>query len=133
MKEILVLLTLLSTLNHIQSASLHSRIVKGEQSESASEYAVEINSITNDKNLQTWGGGTLIAPNVVLTSAQLIVGYSLHYVRFGSFFWSDLYVVNVTEAVAHPNYDGESHLHDIGFMRLEQSVDQSEWRNLLWI
>lgn len=106
-----------------QGSSLNSRIINGNLLESVSEYAVEVLS-TFEFSHQTWGGGTLIASNVVLTQAQLVYNFTTYTVRFGSVNWGAMYTVGVSETAIFPIYNPESHANDIGLLRLAQAVDE---------
>lgn len=105
--------------------NISKKIINGFESTEVSEYTVEVVA-RFENELLSWGGGTLLAPNVVLTDATIIVGYTEHTVRFGSWTWGGLYEVEVAEAVPHPNYERETQLHDIGLLRLVQAVDSSK-------
>lgn len=119
---LILALLLLSCNNHV-----HSRILNGNEKERASEYAVEVTSQFD--NYQSWGGGTLIANNVVLTTAQLIRGSSKILVRFGSNNWNDvMYNVEVIEHRVYPNYNSETMAHNFGLLLLAQTMDSSEYK-----
>lgn len=102
-----------------------SRIINGWQVMETSEHVVEVNSFFQDL-MQTWGGGTLITPKVVLTQTNLILGYDHFKVRFASYVWGNLYEVDVQEAVPHPLYNLNTLANDIGLLKLTVSVDESE-------
>lgn len=112
------------TLSHCATTS-EKRIINGSQVTEPSEYAVEVVSRYLTQ-YQTWGGGTLIAKNVVLTQAQLIAGFTETTVRFGSVTWGDLFAVEVAQGVSHPEFDPLTHENDIGLLLLAVSVDESE-------
>lgn len=106
---------------------VHSRILNGNEKERASEYAVEVTSQFD--NYQSWGGGTLIANNVVLTTAQLLRGSSKILVRFGSNNWDDaMYNVEVIGHRVFPNYNSETMANNFGLLLLAQTMDSSEFK-----
>lgn len=110
---------------------VHSRILNGNEKEQASEYAVEVTS--QFENYQSWGGGTLIANNVVVTTAQLIRGSSKILVRFGSNNWDDaMYNVEVIQHRIFPNYNPETMAHNFGLLRLAQTMDTSEFKECIY-
>lgn len=117
----LVVISLLVT----TSTCTAPRIINGIEATEVSEYTVEVIARL-EFELLTWGGGTLIAPNVVLTDAKIIFGYTDYLVRFGSWTWGGMEELQVFEAVHHPSYDPETQLHDIGLLKLAQSVDNSK-------
>lgn len=85
-----------------------------------------VDSVSQD-GIPSFGGGTLIADDLVLTSAQLIFDATKNIsVKFGNWEDGELYEVAVLEAVAHPDYDPIEQLHDIGILRLAESVEKSE-------
>lgn len=103
---------------------VNQRIINGSQLESGSEYAVEVIS-SFELSSQTWGGGTLIAQNVVLTQAQLVNGFTSFIVRFGSVNWGEMVTMEVTDTAKHPLYDPDTHVNDIALLRLSGSIEQS--------
>lgn len=118
-------LALVVIISLLVTTSTSLRIVNGIEATEVSEYTVEVIARL-EFDLLTWGGGTLIAPNVVLTNAKIIFGFIDHLVRFGSWTWGGMEELQVFEAVHHPSYDPETQLHDIGLLRLVQSVDSSK-------
>lgn len=103
----------------------YRRIINGHTESQLSEYAVFV-EVNSQGTLFTRGGGTLVSPNVVVTAAQLILGYDEFIVNFGHLIWENMFRVYVEEAAAHPKYDKKNQKHNIGFLRLAVSVDVSE-------
>lgn len=115
-------LVLLIIFSHADS--VHSRIIGGVAHSTASNYAVEISA--QFESYQTWGGGTLITPDAVVTRAKLVVGSYKVVVQFGSYQFSDMYSVEAKNYIYYPFYDAKRDEHDFALLRLSQSVDNGK-------
>lgn len=133
MSKFLLFILATSSILSVYASPASQRIVNGGKATSVSEYAVEVTSVFLDHQLQTWGGGTLIAPRVVLTSAQIVLGYTTFIVRFGSVQWGNLYSVEVVESAIHPRYEQRTQLNDIAFLRLAKTVDRGGLMKLKFV
>lgn len=101
---------------------VYCRIINGEQSTPASsEFVVSLE--VQFENYLTWGGGTLISTNVVLTQAKLIVGSKEIRVSLGSNNLEEMQKVGVRNYIYHPYYTAQSYAYDFALLRLAQSVD----------
>lgn len=120
------LLTFLILNSGSDAGTISPRIINGGKSQDASEYSVHIEAWFLNQ-LRTFGGGTLISTTVVLTEAEVVMGYNQFSVRFGSAELDASSMVYASEVVWHPNYEQRTQLHDIALLRLQYPVDQSEY------
>lgn len=119
LRSLLILSTFL-LIHWGSAASISQRIFNGVNSTVASEYVIDITARFLDQ-LTTYGVGTLISPTVVLTDAQVVMGYNDFTLRFGSNDRGTSHSVEVAEAIWHPSYDLRTQIHDIGLIRLTRS------------
>lgn len=112
-------------INFNYGLSVNKRIINGSDLESVNRFAVQVLPFL-DLTTQAWGGGTLIAQNVVLTQAQLVHGSTRIIVRFGSLDWGLMVDMQIADTAINPLYNPETYVNDIALLRLPGSVEQSK-------
>ncbi|BFG05555.1 trypsin alpha-3 [Drosophila madeirensis] len=115
----LILLGLLSLAALGQSASLNTRIVGGDQAD-ISDFPYQVSVRLETYMLLHICGGSVYAPNVVLTAAHCIKGRFASYIRIvsGQNSIADLEEqgVKVSKLIYHTGYNKKTFINDIGLI-----------------
>ncbi|XP_062550550.1 chymotrypsin-like [Armigeres subalbatus] len=120
MNWLTLLVTILCVLHAQSTPDRSPRIINGQAS-NLQPYNVYILYL-NVNNAGFFGGGSIISPLHVLTSAQSIVGFVQWQVGMGSNTFSQLTTVVSSVATAHAEYNSLTKANDIGIVTLPTSL-----------
>lgn len=99
---------------------VQKRIINGVDS----EYVPYVTMVTGyNLHYGTFGGGSFVTLQHVLTAANLIYNMEYWYIDYGKASVGNMPYAEIHKGIHHPEYDPESFANDIGILFLNQPVD----------